>query len=500
MDSVYTLSNVQMEAWLAEHSKEYEAVADLRDADRDATARALDLVRDFIAERGLILYGGQAIDFALRLRGSRLYPDHQTPDYDFFSPDNVGDAYDLTDRLKAAGFENVGAITAIHTQTMRVKFDFVFVADISYAPPAVFERLPTLNFRGMRVLHPDYQRTDMHLAFCFPFNSPPLEDVFHRFGKDLRRLRMLEAHFPVTTGARLNAPVVEGGRAPATFSFDPSRSVFHGLAAYALMRRSFARLVELSGAGAEQPEWPAGADIDVRDGKVVWHPPAGDPTLVLASPWAEEVAAAVAGDAPLVRRRPYMDSRPRTVEWGGDAASGGPPAVRVFDTHDRLLAVSPAAGARMVSSQYLLLYFLHEAHVADERRDLFVRHYRAVWDMLAAADRIISAAAGKNCAAAVARFVECSPFGLSVQTLGDRNASHAYLSQLARTAQQSGLKPPGFDVTELPSRSANPPPYYPSQGKPRPPPFDYDRSPPFLRDGSVVQPDSDAEPAGGVSD
>ena len=121
-----------LSAWVSERSADFEAIAQKVDADAPTADRALEIVRSFIAERKLVLYGGQAIDFALRLKGSGIYPDYQTPDYDFYSPQSVDDAYDLAERLAAEGFKNVGALPAIHVQTMRVKTDFIFVADISY--------------------------------------------------------------------------------------------------------------------------------------------------------------------------------------------------------------------------------------------------------------------------------------------------------------------------------------------------------------------------------
>ena len=81
-----------LRAWLGEHSRDFELVAEKRDVDGALLDRALEIVRAFIVERGLVLYGGTAIDRALRLKGSKLYPDEERPDYDVYSPRNVDDA------------------------------------------------------------------------------------------------------------------------------------------------------------------------------------------------------------------------------------------------------------------------------------------------------------------------------------------------------------------------------------------------------------------------
>jgi len=87
--------------------------------------KALAMVEEFIWARRRVITGGLAIDFALRLRGGRLYDDERAafPDYDFITPDPLGDAQDLADQLHRAGLPNVSAIGAMHVQTRRVRVD-----------------------------------------------------------------------------------------------------------------------------------------------------------------------------------------------------------------------------------------------------------------------------------------------------------------------------------------------------------------------------------------
>ena len=237
--------------WASARKLDLEVVAQRRDVDGPAVDRALAIVRRFIVERGLILFGGLAIDYALRLKGSRLYPDDERPDFDVLSPRSVDDAYDLAERLRAAGFEGVGAVRGIHVQTMRVRASLFWVADIGYAPRDVFDRIPTLDYQGIRFVHPDFQRMDMHLAFCFPFNNPPLEDVFHRWRKDLKRFNQFEEFYPITmpptrpsaaprvVTARLAVPVAGAPR--------DLKVALHGFAAYSVLRTSLDTAAEMFG-------------------------------------------------------------------------------------------------------------------------------------------------------------------------------------------------------------------------------------------------------------
>ena len=478
--------------WAEARAKELEVVAQRRDADGPTVDRALEVVRQFILDRGLILFGGLAIDYALRLKGARLYPDGERPDFDFLSPRAVDDAYDLADILQRAGFEGVGAIRAIHVQTMRVRTSFVYVADIGYVPREVFDALPTIEYQGMRVMHPDFQRLDQHLAFCFPFSGAPREDIFHRWRKDLQRWNLYEEHYPIeappTPGgpplpprrvaARLAVPVA--GRAPDL------GVALHGFAAYAILRRILDEAAAALGAEAatDAPtlalRFPDAHSFEVET-------PAGDAAHV-ASP---EPDAAVAG---LEARwfDPYMDVAPESVQAG---------SLVVASTRGRLLAVSLVAvrvgegdgegGTRaqawVVSPQYLLLWFLCEAHRAAEPSDRAV--YRAYYchtlDLLRAAEALYAARLA-NRAEAAAEFA-ASPFAPSTRTLGSVNHDAAYVIRMAGYAARLGDTPP--PALALPPDVATrlaglPQNYYPGPGKPRPP-VDYGASPLFQRAGAA---------------
>ncbi|GFR89410.1 BA71V-C475L protein [Elysia marginata] len=505
--------------WVEGRSKEFEAVAQVRDADAPTADRALDIVRAFIIERRLILYGGQAIDFALRLKGAQIYPDHQTPDFDFFSPQSVDDAYDLADILRTAGFANVGAIPAIHVQTMRVKTDFIYVADISYTPRAVFDSLPTVAFAGMRILHPDYQRTDMHLAFCFPFNNPPREDVFHRFSKDLKRFRLLQEHYPITSGAGLNDAQITGGTTLTALEVDLAQVAVHGFAAYGVFRATLSFFIAASAAAkvskkiltrarelaAGTPEIKVTFEAAGPRHRIHFEPPVDAARLLLATPWPNEVVKSLTEmrtGAKVEWYAPYMDSRPLMARVSG----GGLPDVDVHSTQNRLLAVSvvevPSTAdfpikVSIVSPQYLLLNFLYEAHVSEGGvRGLYVGYYGATLRLLEAADLLIGALRAEKGGPKVPEstyraFVESSPFGLAVRPFGDVNRNASYLIRLAGSARAVGDTPPGIDLADLPDLAKVPPKYFPSglhdDGSPsKRPSFDYETNAAFQRAGQPL--------------
>ena len=236
-----------------------EIVAEARDADGATVDRALEVVRAFISERGLVLYGGLGLDYSLRMRGGSVYADGVRPDFDFLSSRSVDDAYDLADLLAARGFKHVDAIRAMHVQTMRVRVDFVVVADVSYMPEAVMDAIPRHTYHPpdggppVTVLHPHWQYMDMHQAFCFPYRDPPREPVFHRFGKDLKRFNMLYEKYPLeeAAGAESGAapspplrkiPVLRGGAAAV-----------HGAPGLAMLAAGVAAMEPPEGASGGEP-------------------------------------------------------------------------------------------------------------------------------------------------------------------------------------------------------------------------------------------------------
>ncbi len=456
--------------WVNAHREALKVEAERRDADASMLERALDLVRAFIVERGLIVFGGLAIDYALQLRGKGIYPEGSRPDYDFVSPRHADDAYELADRLHAAGFERVSVVRAMHVQTMRVRTNFRYVADIGYAPPDVFALIPHLMYRDVRVVHPDYQRIDLHLAFCYPFNSPPREDVYHRWRKDSERFAILDAAYPIGPAAAMSSPPIETTVGIAAPFADVAIS---GLAAYAV----YCRLAGSPSAVAASFEGGAAG------GRVTVRAPAelGDAERRLlvhvASPDPFRVAARPPGEPPAEMHYPYMDTGPETLHAG---------QLRVESTADRLLSVKRVryddGQLVIVSIHYLLRHFLVEA-LRSPRPDAREANRTVYADLLRM----------KKKAEAVdspADFLG-SPFSPSVDVIGESNRTES--SRISEALLRLKIAPneplpSGMAalVTGLPSN------YYPARGQPDKakahPPFDYAANPLFRRSGEPKTP------------
>lgn len=93
------------------------------------------VVRDFIKEKGLKLYGGQALHEHLKKFNEGFYEKFEFPDYDVFSPDAWNHARELANRLHTMGYkfaEAKGSILNddIH-QTYKVGVDMIYILDIT---------------------------------------------------------------------------------------------------------------------------------------------------------------------------------------------------------------------------------------------------------------------------------------------------------------------------------------------------------------------------------
>ena len=177
--------------------KEYENIIIKNDKFTEDTMIALGLVKKYIVKHKLLIVGGMAIDFALRLKGTKLYEDDVLPDYDFYSPNYNTDAYHIAEKLKKAGLENISVINANHVSTMRVRVNYTVVADVTYIPKSIYDHLPFIVYRDIRIIHPHYQMIDQHRALSYPYENPPWEVITHRWKKDAIRYNMLYEYYPL---------------------------------------------------------------------------------------------------------------------------------------------------------------------------------------------------------------------------------------------------------------------------------------------------------------
>ena len=157
----------------------------------------IEIVENFLRKKGLICYGGTAINNILPKKAQFYNRDLEVPDYDFYSPNAMDDAKALADVFHAAGFHEIEAKAGVHYGTFKVFVNFIPIADITLLHPVIFKSMSkeAIKIDGILYSPPNFLRMNMYLEL-----SRPEGDV-SRWEKILKRLTLLNEYYPfaVTT-------------------------------------------------------------------------------------------------------------------------------------------------------------------------------------------------------------------------------------------------------------------------------------------------------------
>ena len=103
----------------------------------------LEIVRKFIMDKGLKLYGGLALHEHLKKHKQPIYKKNEFPDYDVFSPSAWEHAKELCDILYKKGYYFVEARSSVlnneHHQTYKVAVDMIYILDLTQSGCTVHE-------------------------------------------------------------------------------------------------------------------------------------------------------------------------------------------------------------------------------------------------------------------------------------------------------------------------------------------------------------------------
>jgi hypothetical protein len=157
--------------------------------------KIIDIVEEFLKLKNLICYGGTAINNILPEEDQFYNKDIEIPDYDFFSFNALEDTKQLADIYYKKGFTDVEAKAGQHHGTYKVFVNFIPVADITQIPKEIFNALKKDSIRVAGILYapPNFLRMSMYLEL-----SRPAGDI-SRWEKVLKRLTLLNNHYPLTT-------------------------------------------------------------------------------------------------------------------------------------------------------------------------------------------------------------------------------------------------------------------------------------------------------------
>ena len=91
--------------------------------------RAFNIIKEFIIENQLIVYGGLALNNLLPEK-YKFYTKDDIPDYDFYSPNGMEHSVNLANKLYIAGYKYVSVDSAITYQNYMIHIsDSISICD-----------------------------------------------------------------------------------------------------------------------------------------------------------------------------------------------------------------------------------------------------------------------------------------------------------------------------------------------------------------------------------
>ena len=155
------------------------------------------IVRDFVIEKKRKIYGGFALNKLIESIApeDKFYDDENIKswDIDFYSPDPIADAKEICDRLYAKKYKFISATEAQHEETYKVFAEVIEggVADISYVPRNIYNKMPYKEINGLWLTGPHFMMIDYFRVMRDPLGS------YFRLEKTVKRLSLMDKHFPL---------------------------------------------------------------------------------------------------------------------------------------------------------------------------------------------------------------------------------------------------------------------------------------------------------------
>lgn len=153
----------------------------------------VSIVESFIKKKGLICYGGTAINNILPKKDQFYDKNVNIPDYDIYSSNPLDDSKELADIYAKKGYSNIEVRTSIHEGTYKVSVIFISIVDITYMDPTTFDLMKkdAVVLNDITYAPVNYLRMSMYKEL-----SRPNGDI-SRWEKVFKRLNLLNNNYPM---------------------------------------------------------------------------------------------------------------------------------------------------------------------------------------------------------------------------------------------------------------------------------------------------------------
>jgi len=197
------MKEIDIIEYIKNKSEEYEDIAEQIKAQNPETIAMFKIVEDFLKKSKRVCYGGTAINNILPEKARFYNPKTDIPDYDFFSPDPIGDCKKIVQQYVKVGYTNVEAKPGVHKGTMKVFINFIGVADITFIPRKFYKKLMDVSIfkNNIYYAHPNFLRMSIYNEL-----SRPKGDV-SRWNKVYSRLLLLNKYYPIEISKKLEKSI-----------------------------------------------------------------------------------------------------------------------------------------------------------------------------------------------------------------------------------------------------------------------------------------------------
>ena len=150
------------------------------------------LIEEYISTKGLVCYGGTAINMYLP-NEHKFYNEDDIPDYDCYSNNAINDAIELANILKNNNIGNIEVKSAMFKGTYKVFINFIPIVDFTNIKNEIFLNIYNKSVKINNILYapPSYLKISMYQEL-----SRPMGDI-SRWEKVYNRLELLNKYQPL---------------------------------------------------------------------------------------------------------------------------------------------------------------------------------------------------------------------------------------------------------------------------------------------------------------
>lgn len=160
--------------------------------------KAFEIIRNYIKEKGRIIYGGMAINELIKIKNKKyaIYDDKKLnyPDFDIYTPEPIYDMIYLTNKLYKLGYKDVSAREAIHEGSYTISLDKVTgtILDLTYVWKNHYHYIPKIKINNLNYIDFEFAYIDLYKV-C----TDPLLSFEFRIEKVFNRISLLEYYWPI---------------------------------------------------------------------------------------------------------------------------------------------------------------------------------------------------------------------------------------------------------------------------------------------------------------